>query len=354
MPRSMSTVILVLTAACGSAFAQPGADGYDWAQIGAVGNAPYTGFSDPLSPTFGRGGVGYAYSMSRTEVTTQQWLDFLNAANARPDPLQLADPTWISTPVFWGGTRDTSYTGPGIRYRLRTDIANAGMVPASGVSWRECALLCNWLNGGRGSAAASFMNGAYDVSTFTGNFPTFTDQRQHTPGAHYWIPTLDEYMKAAFFDPNGNGAGQARWWQYPDRSNTPLIYGPPPSFGGDGTGQANAGFTLTGHLENQIPLGSYPTVQSPWGLLDVAGGSGEWIEDVWGNSTELYRMLDGSWRGFSSGNDLDLLTAWGSASPGLQNVDFGFRLASDVPAPGVGFTMVAGSCVLLASRQRRR
>jgi hypothetical protein len=344
-----TAIFWVLALLPGAALAQPG---YDWVQIGAVGNAPYTGFSDPLSPTYGRGEVDYSYSLTRTEISTQQWVDFLNAAHARPDPLPLASSTWIDPPILWGGQIDPNYTGPGTRYRVRQDIPNAGMIPASGVQWRECAILCNWLNSGQNPAAASFLAGAYDVSTFTGGFPTFNDQRQHTPGAHYWIPTLDEYLKGAFYDPNGYGPGQARWWQYPDRSDTPLIYGPPPSFGGDGTGQANAGFSLPGQLQNQIPLGSYPTVQSPWGLLDLAGGSGEFLEDTWGDASEMYRMVDGSYRGTDGGDYLDQLTRWGSLSPNLAHPDFGLRLASDVPAPGGLVPFFAGACVL-ARRPRR-
>jgi hypothetical protein len=342
---------LAMTVFCRWAVAQPSPDGYDWAQIGAVGNAPYMGFSDPLSPTFGRGGVNYAYSMSRTEVTTAQWLEFYNAALARPDPLPFVGSGWWGIPVGWGATRDTEYMGPGVRYRLRTDVADAAMLPADGIPWRVAAVLCNWLTNGKDSAALKFMNGAYDVTTFTGNFPTFGDQRQHTPGAHYWIPTLDEYLKASFYDPNGNGSGQSRWWQYPDRSDDPLIYGPPPNFGGDGTGQANAQFSIDGH-EYEIPLGAYPNVQSPWGLLDVAGGTSERLEDFWVSSDgRNYRLIDGSCRHFDGGY-IDSLLSYGQESPGDHIGQNGFRLASDVPTPGAGFVLLAGTFVALGRRRR--
>src|SRR5262245_52284284 len=296
---SLRTVRLVFAAAMAvapAALAQPGPDGYDWAVIGAPGNAPWTGFSDPISPTFGRGGVNYQYSMGRTEVTTGQWLEFMNAASARPDPLPFST-RWFGTPVLWGAQVDPTYGGPGTRYRLRTDVANAEMLPVGGISWRQAAVMCNWLNNGKSSAASAFMSGAYDVSTFTPDiaFPTFNDQRRHTPGAHYWIPTLDEYLKAAFYDPDRGGSGVGGWWTYPNRSDTPLIYGPPPAFGGDGTAQANSGFTLPNHAERNIPLGAYPTVQSPWGLLDPAGGTAEWIEEFWqATDGQQLRVLDGS------------------------------------------------------------
>jgi hypothetical protein len=346
---------LVLSAAY--AVAQPAPDGYDWVTIGAPGNAPYLGPDYPLSPTYGRGSVGYEFNIGRTEVTTAQWVEFYNAILARPDPLPFvaSNQFWWGTPVLWGGTRDFSYTGPGVKYRVRTDIADAGMLPTGGISWRTAAVLCNWLHNGKSTEASAFLSGAYDVSTFGPeiSYPHFTDQVTRSPGARYWIPSLDESLKASYYDPNHGGDGIGGWWSRPNGSDTPLVYGLPPSFGGDGTAQANAGFRLPGEIQNLIPLGAYPTVQSPWGLLDVAGGTAEWLEGIWGNSSEMYRMLDGSSRGNEGGNYLDELVRWGSASPHSRIPSSGVRLASVVPTPGSLFVL-AGSCVLLSKRKRRR
>lgn len=313
---------------------QVGADGIDWATIGAPGNRAYDG-PDPFNLVSGRGSVGYEYRLSRTEITTSQWLGFFNAALARPDPLPFVNTVWWSTPIIWGAERDTSYTGPGTRYRLRTDVPNAGMLPVGGISWRQAAILCNWYESGRASTPSSFTGGVYNVSTFTpGNaFPTFNDQPTHNPGSHYWIPNLDEWMKAVHYDPNGNGPGQGRWWQQPNGTDTPLIYGPPPTFGGDGTGQANSGFVLTANAQYQIPLGSYPSVLTPWGLLDAAGATTEWLETIRTVDDIMTRGLDGSdWAAEASG--ADLVYSWGSNSPSNRLTFTGFRMASStVPAP---------------------
>jgi len=197
---------------CPFALGQPAPDGIDWRTIGSPGNAPYTGFSDPDAPTFGRGGVGYEYRMGRTEVTTGQWVEFFSAALARPDRLPFADLDWWTTPVLCGGRPDPSYQGPGTRFIVRQDIANAELIPAGTISWRMAAVLCNWLHNDKRTDPAAFMSGAYDLTTFTPEFgfPQFNDQRTRSPGARYWIPSLDEYMKAAFYDPDGEGIGQPR------------------------------------------------------------------------------------------------------------------------------------------------
>jgi sulfatase modifying factor 1 len=336
------------------ALAQPGPDGFDWVTVGSPGNAPYVGFSDPLTPTYGRGGVGYEFNIGRTEVTTGQWMEFLNAAMARPDPLPFAQTFWWDTPVFWGAEADPTYSGPGVRFRLRSNVADAAMLPVGGISWRHAAVMCNWLHNGKVSAHSAFSSGAYDVNTFGPELshPTFTDQATRSPGARYWIPSLDEYLKAVYYDPHHAGPGVGGWWSRPNGSDTPLVYGPPPSFGGDGTGQANAGFRLPGDAHLNIPLGAYPHVQSPWGLLDTAGGTVEWLEDIWG-STTMYRMIDGSAREVAVSLGLDDLTTWGTASPHSSFSSAGVRLASNVPGPGTLIT-VTGSCVLLSCQRRRR
>lgn len=78
---------------------------------------------------------------------------------------------------------------------------------------------------------------------------------------------MDEWIKAVYFDPDHGGTGQAGWWDQPNGSDTPLIPGLP----GEGETTADL-FTDDGAWF--IPLGSYPDVQSPWGLLDVSGGAG--------------------------------------------------------------------------------
>ncbi|MBX3410916.1 MAG: SUMF1/EgtB/PvdO family nonheme iron enzyme [Phycisphaeraceae bacterium] len=329
----------ILAALCFAALpnhasAQPSPDGYDWVTVGDPGNQPWLGFSDPLTPTYGRGSVPYEYRIGRTEVTTAQWVEFLNSAMARPDSLGFPV-QWWTMPLWWGAMDDPAYSGPGRRFVVRTDIPDAGMLPVSGISWRMSAVLCNWLHNDKSAARDAFMTGAYDVGTFSPVVVTntpFTDQATRSPGAKYWIPSLDEHMKASHYDPHRHGPGQAGWWEHAGMSDVPLIYAPPQSFGGDGSGQANAIFRLPNSMELLIPLGAYPDVVSPWGLLDTAGGTREWTEEIYILNNRGYRVTEGSSRSIS-GDLSDNVWGWGANYPSSVRLDMGVRLASAVPCP---------------------
>jgi formylglycine-generating enzyme required for sulfatase activity len=318
------------------------ASGIDFVTVGAVGNAPWQGNGDPDDQAVGRGGVNYEYRIGRYEVTTANWVEFMNAAWDRPVSDRIP---FVGQPAFWGAAGTTPNTPGGFRW---TVPAGSELRMVSGVSWRTAAIYCNWLHNGTSLDRAAFLTGAYDVSTFGTATPFgFTDQLERSPGAQYFLPTWDEWLKASHYDPNKqNGDGSiGGWWQYANMRDTPLTYGPPPSFGGDGTGMANAGFTLPGFAEFLIPLGSYPTQQSPWGLMDTAGGTIEWMETARVNSgIGTSRLIDGSPFGstIEPATNVDRIGSRGSEFPSLAFLDFGFRIASVVPSPsGVALGVMA-------------
>lgn len=307
-------------------FAQVGPDGIDWVTIGAVNNPAYDG-PDPMQRVRGRGSVPYEYRIGRFEVTTAQWMELYNTFRARPDPVS---ELIIPGNLLRGAERDPTYPGPGERLRLRTDIPNAGMVPVGGIDWRTAARLCNWLHNDKSPAHSALENGAYDTTTFGYDGPNFTDQLTRSPGARYWIPSFDEWLKSVHFDPTANG-GAGRWWQQPNGSDTPLIYGPPPGYpNGSPLNQANAGFALPGFAHELIPLGSYPTVVSPWGLLDAAGANSEWTEEAFFFNGQRIRVVDGTQ--VVGGPNNDLVYRFSGHGPAIPE---GFRIASAVPTPGM-------------------
>ncbi len=320
---------LILPATVPAAHAQPGGDGIDWVTIGAVNNPAYDG-DDPFNRVRGRGGVSYEYRIGRFEVTSAQWAEFLAAALDRADPIP-----WVERP-------------------LQTYGGGNPMAPTGGVTWRTCAVFCNWLHNNKSPDRAAFLNGAYDVGTFGEVSNFFTDQWEHNPGARYWIPTLDEHLKAAHYDsnrlnPDGTRGG---WWQYNITSDVAPIYGPPPGFpNGNATNQANSGFSIfPGRQEFDIPLGAYANVTSPWGLYDTAGGTSEWIEEVVDGPVTRARYSRGS--GWAS-QSVDVITAFGGGFPSQAPFHTGFRLASAVPSVGSLGAFACGGVLALRPARRR-
>jgi formylglycine-generating enzyme required for sulfatase activity len=319
--------------------------------VGAPGNVGYDR-DDPTGRVTGRGSVGYEYSIGKFEVTTGQWLEFINAAMARPDPVPFVG----IEPLYWGARPDPNYSGPGHRFVLQ-NVPNAAMLPASGISWRTSAVFCNWLTNNKATTQSAFRSGAYDVSTF-GFLPDpparFTDQAAHSPGATYWIPTLDEWLKASFYDPNKNGPGSGGWWLRPNGQDAPLVYGPPPTFGGSPLNQANAGFTLPNLAERLIPLGAFPGVVSPWGLLDVAGGTREYTESIYTVNGSTLRFTHGSTRGLGGAGGGDTPGgSLGSIYPNDVSFSYGLRIASSVPSCGPVLVLLGFGTTVFVRRPRR-
>ncbi|MGP1273584.1 MAG: SUMF1/EgtB/PvdO family nonheme iron enzyme [Phycisphaerales bacterium] len=344
--RRRSAVLALAAAALAlpAAAQQPPPDyGFDFITISDMGNDAYSGV-DPNQRITGRGSVGYAYRIARFETRTSQFMEFMNTLG------QLSPQTAIfQEPGSWGGVGFVNGDGT-VRFEL-ANSPNAADQPVIGISWRLSAVYCNWLHNDKGQTLDDLNFGAYDTSTFgtdPDNPPNLTDQAMRSPDARYWIPSLDEWLKAAHYDPNKNGPGDGGWWQYPNGTDQPLTPGLP----GEPGAQTSYGLDVPGFIEETIPVGAYPDVESPYGLLDVSGGAAEWTESYTPDIFQTKRDWGGSAAGMPATNDQDRVYRIGSDTVGLPGGPQGIRIASAVPSPAsaslVGITLIAGG-----ARRRR-
>ncbi len=325
----------------------------EFSTIGAPGNPALDiptqpGIGGPAYNAVGRGSVPHTFALSRTEITTHEWLQFVNnfsargdlAPNGRPDQLGMLG--FVYGLFSWGAAADPTYTGPGFRYVSYS--RQASNLAVGDIGWRTAAMYCNWLHNGRGSDLASLLSGAYDTSTWGYSSVTgYTDALTRQPGAKYWIPDADEWIKAAFFDPNRFGPDAGGWWTSMNRSDTLPMPGTPGTPGA--TTNVGLQYPVDGYnFPGQIPAGSYPDAQSPWGLLDTSGGVAEWVEEPFYSSPGVLR--ERGHMGSADGDPLVFLrlnsTVWSVSSnpPGyLGSPRNGFRIAT-VPSPG-SFVVVA-------------
>ena len=311
------TIAATLTAGGVASAGSPSAPpdyGMNFVTIGHAGNRLPTSKEAPLGANYGS--VDYEYRIMETPVTVGMWWEFVQAyAPYTDDSSQAFTSNWI--------LRD--FDG-----NLHPPAEVALQYPAD-VSFRYAARFVNWLHNGKGSDQASFENGVYDTSTFTQNPDgTFNDQSVRNPGSKYWLPTLDEWTKANHYDPNRYGSGQEGYWLYPDGGNEPLISGMPWESGETDAGDPPGSIPL--------PVGSYPDVMSPLGLLDASGGRYEWT-----STAELggLRIIPDSADSSFLFEFHDRLDYTGVYPPDLGRRSF--RVVVAVPAPGASCALLVAS-----------
>ena len=236
-------------------------DGYVWLTVGDLNNPEFEGLGGG-GRFAGRGRVAYPYRIAQTEVLTRQHLEFVEAY-------------W---PYYDGNPRSEHFTGIFIRGEQNGngyvyEILSGWEDSPNTMSLRMAARFCNWLHNGKVNEQWAFDNGVYDTSTFTRNPDrTYNDDYTRSNDARYWIPTLDEWYKAVYYDPDRSGPGNGGWWDQPARSDDPLVIGYPMD-----DGETNA--SLWEWYNSDLPAGMYPDVQTPWGLLDASGGLPEHTAD---------------------------------------------------------------------------
>ncbi|MBX3402411.1 MAG: hypothetical protein KF699_03265 [Phycisphaeraceae bacterium] len=344
----------VLIAAAAPAPVQPVPDyDFQWSVIGAPGNraaneqeAPVL-FHPVLYPPNGLqvGAVNYEYRMARTEVTVSQWFEFVQAYApyyTGPAPgTSMGSSDWVLTGQWIAPIAGSGQNGQPWQFTMDPAAANL----ATGTSWHFAARYANWLHNGKAHEQWAFETGVYDTSTFTRNPDgTWNDQFTPAPGARFWLPTLDEWTKGMYYDPHRYGEGQEGYWRYPFGRDTFAV----PGYPEDG-GETAAGLPYPPDFDAHwwTPVGAYPHITSPWGLLDGSGGgpSAEWTTsgDEWG------RWAQGSGQfGGDTAYLYDQIDYLGMG--GLSGGGGAFRLASAIPAP----SSVLIFCLTVPLLERRK
>jgi formylglycine-generating enzyme required for sulfatase activity len=165
-------------------------------------------------------------------------------------------------------------------------------------------------------------------------------------GATYFLPTVDEWYKAAYFDPNKPGG--AGYWDYPTQSDTPPNNNAPSSDTGNSANFSAASYTI-GPPYCSTPVGAYSQSDSAYGTFDQGGNILEWTESALGEE----RMTRG---GAYSWSYAALHARWKKGWDASREVrDIGFRVARLVPEPGsVALLGIGGAALGLVVARRRR
>jgi formylglycine-generating enzyme required for sulfatase activity len=292
--------------------------------VGDAGNA-----ADPLTSF---GAVTNKFNIGKFEITISQYATFLNSV-AQSDPYGLYDGQMTSMPRIAGISRSGnsgSYTYQVIGPSGLTPVgaSRPGDRPITFVSWFDAARFCNWLHNGA-TTGASTETGAYTLNGAT------TGVFTKTPNAKWWIPTRDEWYKAAYYKGGSTNSG---YWLYPTQSDTPPAHfiGSEPnnanllmaigsgesSFSYVHTVTQSAGFSQTQNYLTEV--GAFSGSPTYYGTFDQAGNVQEWNDAIFNNHSRGLRGGNWTWTSdFARATD-----SGGGRSPFLGEHDAGFRVAT--------------------------
>ncbi|MFO0915252.1 MAG: SUMF1/EgtB/PvdO family nonheme iron enzyme [Pirellulales bacterium] len=268
----------------------------DFVTVGNPGNAAdTTGTPNPA------GSVPYVYRMGKYEISR----DMVIKANSQGElGITLADMT------AFGG--------------------NGTNRPAAGISWNEAVRFVNWLNTSQGFEPAYKVSSQPDDVGYSANTDILLWQTGdlgynaanpfRNTLARYFLPSVDEWYKAAYYDPNANG-GAGGYWFYPIGSDTT-----PTAVSGGTAPDAAVYKQLLAQGPADVNNAGSP---SPYGVMGMGGNVWEWEETevdlVNDNGASFRGLRGGSWTtgpfGLQASNR-------GGDAPSFEFNIIGFRVAS--------------------------
>lgn len=276
--------------------------GIVFATVGHPGNAP---------DVTGLGAVPYEYRIGSIEVSNLAYTRFLNAV-AATDTYGLYDARMTWSPTGEAGIVRTGEPGG---YVYSVPWTTDGF-PVAYVNWHSAARFANWMHNGA-LPGGDTESGAYALNGAT------SGRVSRSAEARVWIPTENEWYKAAYFSPTYRGptliGSTAGYWRYPTQSNdvTPqtAVYSTPEQ------PAVPKGGLLAG--VGVSALGTYNQGGNVWEYLDADPGSTRWL------------------RGGGAGSGKEALASYtnpttfqyefgsfGTNPPDHRESDIGFRLAA--------------------------
>ncbi|MCX8495799.1 MAG: SUMF1/EgtB/PvdO family nonheme iron enzyme [Akkermansiaceae bacterium] len=279
----------------------------DWVTIGNANNAADTADGDVnTTGTQMYGSVDHIYKIGKYEVTNAQYGAFLNA-KGQSNTNGIYNSSMSSNGITQSGSSGT------FSYSVTSGFENK---PVVYVSWFDAARFSNWLGNGQG--AGDTETGAYTLSNATSGIITVN------VGATVYIPSEDEWYKAAYYNP-----ATTTYTVFPNGQNTIT------------TTDAN----YNNSVGSTTNVGTYSGDPSSYGTFDQGGNVGEWADGISGTSRVR--------RGGRFDNVESSLAAYtrGAGVPTSESNSLGFRVAS-VPEPTSIVLTILASCTILIRRKR--
>jgi len=329
---------------------------YDLVTVGNAGNG-----NDPATGNL-YGAVAYDYQIGRYAVTIGQYTAFLNAV-ATTDTYSLYN-TGMANNLHVAGIAQAGSSGS-YTYSVINNGGDSSNRPITYVSWWDAARFSNWMANGQptgGQSSRTTENGAYNMNGATsGSAPGKNVTNPNTSVAPtFYIPTENEWYKAAYYSPVKGGVGSPGYYAYATQSDSR-----PGNVVGSGANQANYNtgvysVTQSGSFSSSqnylTDVGAFTNSESFYGTFDQSGNVYQWNDlDGLAASGSIRGLRGGYW----NVSVFDLSSFGGYAGdPSFEDFDgVGFRLASPVgvPEPSTSAIALAGlSCGGFSLWRRRK
>lgn len=262
----------------------------------------------------------YGFRIGMYEITNHQWDKFQSSYGTvagRPSGAYDENPYWTGTDI-----------------------------PTNNVSWYEAAQFVNWLNTSTGNPAAYKFTGTQGTGDYTlslwesGDAGYNPDNPYRNSNALYFIPTEDEWVKAAYW----NGTNLQTWASKGDVAPTQ-----------SGWNIYENGYATVSHAPWDVGSG----LEELNGTFDMMGNVWEWMESPYYSDGNL-SCFDRGMRGgaYITGlyyTDYDYLSSsyrngMGSLIDSREVQTLGFRVAS-VPEP-VSLLLLGLGGLIFQNRKR--
>ena len=244
-------------------------------EVGNAGNLPLTIGTD----SFGQ--VDESYRIGRYEVTIQQYTDFLNTVATRPDIFSFGasviESLYDSRMATDKNVAGILRSGEGTEASpYEYSVIGDGRRPITYVTYLNAVRFANWMHNGAGTSSYTIEYGAYLLYGMNPAVPI------KDGNAKWWIPSEDEWFKAAYYKSGGSDAG---YYLFPTKSDSL-----PNNSSSAATNNANflrlEKYAVTqsaslSAVENYLtPVGDFVNSPSAYGTFDQGGNVDEWTSST--------------------------------------------------------------------------
>jgi len=240
------------------------------------------------------GGVDYTYKIGAYEVTNDEYAAFLNSV-AKSDALYGLFDRRMTTSLLGGILRKGgagSYS-----YSVKPGF---GRKPVVFVSSYDAMRYCNWLHNGA-QEGSDTESGAYRL---LGELSPGDREVRRSFGARYFLPSKDEWSKAAYYDSSASAELTGKYWQFAIRADN-----------------ATPSQVAVGGSAGLVDVNK-PGVTSFFGTFGQSGNAAEWTEEIFGGQ----RLVLGGGVASDWSNPSVAMSFYADPSQGAM--DRGFRIAA--------------------------